>query len=197
MVLYNGEKKLNNVQDYCNGNTSDAGNSSDTSNDQLEKCPICLASFRNQEIGSPESCDHSFCADCLQEWSKNVNTCPVDRQSFNLIYIKQHYNGKIIRQIPIDAPQEPTNEFDNPTFCEVCGQSNREDRMLLCDNCDMGYHLECLNPPLAEVPPGVWFCPVCEPEIQFDNPLVDIYNVRLLVEDAEALGWTRYQNTSR
>lgn len=175
---------------------SDASNSSDTSNDQLEKCPICLASFRNQEVGSPESCEHSFCADCIQEWSKNVNTCPVDRQPFNLIYIKMHYNGKIVRQVPIETSQEPVEEFDNPTYCEVCRQSDREDRMLLCDNCDMGYHLECLNPPLAEVPPGVWYCPLCEPEGPMDDPSASNRNLMLLVE-AAAFGWTPHQNTSR
>lgn len=175
----------------------ESGNSSDTSDGQSEKCPICLATFKNQEVGLPQACDHSFCAECIQEWSKNVNTCPVDRQPFNLIYIKEHYNGEIIRQIPVDTFQEPSEEVDNPTFCEVCRQSDREDRMLLCDDCDLGYHLECLDPPLTEIPPGIWYCPVCEPVIQTMNPLVDIYDVRLLVEDAEVLGWTHLQNMAR
>lgn len=50
---------------------------------------------------------------------------------------------------------------DDPTFCEVCHQSDREDRMLLCDNCDRGYHLECLTPPMTTVPIEEWFCPEC------------------------------------
>jgi hypothetical protein len=36
----------------------------------LEKCAICLKRLRNQKIGTPESCDHSFCLDCITEWSK-------------------------------------------------------------------------------------------------------------------------------
>ena len=28
--------------------------------------------------------------------------------------------------------------------------------------CDFPYHLECLDPPLSEVPEGEWFCPKCE-----------------------------------
>ena len=47
------------------------------------------------------------------------------------------------------------------TYCEVCGQGNREDRLLLCDGCDLGYHCECLEPPLDSVPVGEWFCPGC------------------------------------
>lgn len=50
---------------------------------------------------------------------------------------------------------------DDPTFCEICHQSDREDRMLLCDNCDRGYHLECLTPPMTAVPIEEWFCPDC------------------------------------
>jgi len=43
---------------------------SDSSDGQSEKCPICLRNFTTQEVGTPEACDHSFCVDCLQEWSR-------------------------------------------------------------------------------------------------------------------------------
>lgn len=33
--------------------------------------------------------------------------------------------------------------------------------MLLCDGCDLGYHLECLDPPMDTVPVEEWFCPDC------------------------------------
>lgn len=45
--------------------------------------------------------------------------------------------------------------------CEVCGAPNLEERMLLCDACGTGWHLHCLSPPLASVPPGQWVCPPC------------------------------------
>lgn len=32
------------------------------------------------------------------------------------------------------------------------------------DQCDEPYHCGCLTPPLAELPEGEWFCPVCEKE---------------------------------
>ena len=34
--------------------------------------------------------------------------------------------------LQVDAPPE-----EDLTCCEVCGQSNREDRLLLCDGCDL------------------------------------------------------------
>jgi len=50
---------------------------------------------------------------------------------------------------------------DDPTFCEICHQSDREDRMLLCDDCDRGYHMECLTPPITTVPIEEWYCSGC------------------------------------
>lgn len=71
-------------------------NSNSDSDEQSEKCPICLLPFKKQEVGTPSSCEHSFCLDCLMEWSKNINTCPVDRQPFTLIHVKNHIKGKVI-----------------------------------------------------------------------------------------------------
>ncbi|KAI0287615.1 PLU-1-like protein-domain-containing protein [Russula brevipes] len=45
--------------------------------------------------------------------------------------------------------------------CEVCHKNDRGEEMLLCDNCDCGFHMFCLEPPLATVPRGQWFCPTC------------------------------------
>ena len=43
--------------------------------------------------------------------------------------------------------------------CEVCRRIDCPDTMLLCDGCYLGYHMECLTPPMLEVPMGEWYCP--------------------------------------
>ena len=43
--------------------------------------------------------------------------------------------------------------------CEVCRRIDSPDTMLLCDGCNLGYHLECLTPPMSEVPMREWYCP--------------------------------------
>ncbi|KAG5880872.1 hypothetical protein JTB14_038083 [Gonioctena quinquepunctata] len=161
---------------------------SDFSDGQSEKCPICLVSFKTQEIGSPESCDHTFCLECIQEWSKNMNTCPIDRQEYNLILVRQTLDGKVTKQIPISAPT-PQNEVDiieDPTYCEICGSCDNEDRMLLCDGCDLGFHLYCLTPPLDEVPIGAWHCNDCSPDDVYNSD-IELYEVHLLLDDAESM----------
>lgn len=71
--------------------------------------------------------------------------------------------------MPIDAKTQTEEPVQDPTFCEVCESCDREDRMLLCDGCDSGYHLECLDPPIDEVPlEEHWYCPECSRNTQND-----------------------------
>lgn len=138
-----------------------------SSDEDAEKCPICLNSLNSQPVATPENCEHYFCFDCILEWAKNANSCPVDRMAFNSIYLRKCYGGKVKKMITVQKPvkegQEETVNLDlEQTNCEVCGGSDREDRLLLCDGCDAGYHMECLTPPLDSVPVEEWFCPECE-----------------------------------
>ncbi|XP_037623037.1 PHD and RING finger domain-containing protein 1 isoform X1 [Sebastes umbrosus] len=138
-----------------------------SSDEDAEKCPICLNSFSNQPVATPENCEHYFCLDCILAWAKNANSCPVDRIAFNSIYLRKCYGGKVKKMITVQKPvkegQEEIIDVDlEQTSCEVCGGSDREDRLLLCDGCDSGYHMECLTPPLDSVPVEEWFCPECE-----------------------------------
>ncbi|UYV74335.1 UHRF2 [Cordylochernes scorpioides] len=46
--------------------------------------------------------------------------------------------------------------------CHVCGGQDSPDQQIMCDECDMAYHLWCLKPPLQSVPEeDDWFCPDC------------------------------------
>lgn len=45
--------------------------------------------------------------------------------------------------------------------CKVCGMDKDDDSVLLCDVCDSEYHTYCLDPPLARIPEGNWYCPSC------------------------------------
>ncbi|KAK3531488.1 hypothetical protein QTP70_023277, partial [Hemibagrus guttatus] len=39
--------------------------------------------------------------------------------------------------------------------CSLCGTSENDDQLLFCDDCDRGYHMYCLSPPMAEPPEGM------------------------------------------
>ena len=77
--------------------------------------------------------------------------------------------------MPIETQTQQKEVQEDPTYCEVCQQCDREHRMLLCDGCDSGYHLECLDPPIDEVPLDEhWFCPECSRNTQDDAETVSI-----------------------
>jgi hypothetical protein len=42
--------------------------------------------------------------------------------------------------------------------CQVCQRTDNVDQMLLCDNCNGGYHLFCLKPELTQVLADIWYC---------------------------------------
>lgn len=56
-----------------------------------------------------------------------------------------------------EVPKAPWDEG----VCKVCGVDKDDNSVLLCDTCDAEYHTYCLNPPLARIPEGNWYCPSC------------------------------------
>ncbi|PIA16685.1 JmjC-domain-containing protein, partial [Coemansia reversa NRRL 1564] len=48
-----------------------------------------------------------------------------------------------------------------PESCEVCKSGENDDSMLICDGCDRGFHMYCLNPPLEAIPTNDWYCDSC------------------------------------
>jgi len=53
--------------------------------------------------------------------------------------------------------------------CELCKSLEDDQNMILCDSCDKGFHIYCLDPPLKEIPPDEWFCESCKPIAKENN----------------------------
>jgi hypothetical protein len=43
-------------------------------------------------------------------------------------------------------------------YCSVCSDGGN---LIICDGCNLHFHLECAKPPLSAVPEGDWFCHTC------------------------------------
>lgn len=52
--------------------------------------------------------------------------------------------------------------------CNICGLNTEDDddKLLLCDFCNKGFHTFCLDPPLDEIPKDAWFCDGCKALIE-------------------------------
>ncbi|XP_065198201.1 tyrosine-protein kinase BAZ1B-like isoform X2 [Sycon ciliatum] len=47
--------------------------------------------------------------------------------------------------------------------CKICRKKSDDVNMLLCDDCNQGFHIYCLRPVLHKIPSGHWACPSCQP----------------------------------
>ncbi|XP_050719032.1 zinc finger protein ubi-d4-like isoform X7 [Eriocheir sinensis] len=102
-------------------------------------CDFCLGdATENKKTGAPESlvscadCGRSGHPSCLQFTSNMMKS--VVKYRWQCIECKT---------------------------CTLCGTSENDDQLLFCDDCDRGYHLYCLDPPLSEPPEGEWSCYLC------------------------------------
>jgi hypothetical protein len=57
------------------------------------------------------------------------------------------------------------SESELDIACDLCGRYDGEHSMILCDGCDAGFHIYCLDPPLSAIPRGDWFCQSCNPAL--------------------------------
>ena len=79
------------------------------------------------------------------------------------------YSGPVLNSYTVsdktqEAEIDPSmymDDLDEPDSrpCPICNSHDNEDVMLLCDNCDAGYHTYCVD--LDAVPDRAWYCGEC------------------------------------
>jgi len=106
----------------------------------------------------------------------------------------------------IDAAIEDSGESEKyrealdrvDILCEICRKADNEEKMLLCDHCDYGYHIYCLSPTLSKIPDTSWYCDDCKDahydDINFEN--APITRIRPGVCGLHNIGSTCYINSA-
>ena len=61
---------------------------------------------------------------------------------------------------------------DESDVCMVCNDGGT---LIVCDGCGGAYHKECIDPPLEEIPEGMWHCPQCT---SGDDKSIPAYEVK-------------------
>ena len=112
----------------------------------------------------------------VRVWQKPVNKLDVNTTRALLRVRTVEDKGTLILEDGEGKPYRAHIEFCTPTSmddlqtpageaartaCHVCNRTTLASPILLCDNCPRGYHMECLQPPLQQVPVGNWYCPRC------------------------------------
>ena len=83
-----------------------------------EDCCICLGEVENR---GKIACEHKFCFDCIHNWSKVTNTCPICKLAFKRITAATSSTDKTVGtkrkapprdiQVPYSAPIIPIIEY--------------------------------------------------------------------------------------
>lgn len=131
-------------------------------------CPICYSEdMKNKAI--IEKCAHSFCVNCIEEWAKQTNLCPLCKVKFNQISIFE--NEKFSRRQKIEDKKFVYEYMETSEdriiqnaddFCYVCEKSDNENSLLICDHClTKCCHIFCTKPKMRHIPEGDWFCDYC------------------------------------
>ncbi|KAF5176431.1 methyl-CpG-binding domain-containing protein [Thalictrum thalictroides] len=101
---------------------------------------------------------HEAFVEDVHEVLINILTACIDRPDLMQLagrlsqYFKQLYEKEVL---------SVKKESLEPTICKACHMDKDDEKVLLCDICDAGYHTYCLNPPLSVIPEGSWYCPSC------------------------------------
>jgi len=83
---------------------------------------------------------------------------------------KKKKDGEEETGLVLDDEMDP--EAWNATLdeipCKVCKSKDDDEKMLLCDGCDCGFHIFCLKPPMKKIPEGDddWFCKPCKAGVE-------------------------------
>ena len=88
--------------------------------------------------------------------------------------------------VAVDAAAAAAGQGDevdpDDVACMICGKSDNDELLVLCDGCEHGCHTFCCKPQLAAVPEDDWYCTVCRPpQIDLSGPL-DLTLVKRKIE---------------
>uniref|UniRef100_A0A182XZZ5 Uncharacterized protein n=1 Tax=Anopheles stephensi TaxID=30069 RepID=A0A182XZZ5_ANOST len=78
-------------------------------------------------------------------------------------------NGKAKKKPPLSKSKLSSLLLQN---CQFCQSGESEDKLLLCDGCDRGYHTYCFKPRMDKIPDGDWYCFECKNKATGDRKCI-------------------------
>lgn len=136
----NGETSTE-IEENSNCTTANVDKPTDNGIDSRESVNLCKICGSKVEESSDKfrSCAHTFC--------------------YSKFYHERCLTPKQLKRY---GPQW----FCPSCLCRACLTDKDDDKIVMCDACDQGYHIYCMEPPRTSVPKGKWFCRKCDSGIQ-------------------------------
>lgn len=105
---------------------------------------------KNWHVLTKEGAEHRHLTQGHGTFAKTIPRLPIDNTT------------QVITNKTIETSLEVPEELP----CQACGKQNanhpRYGIMLICSQCNFGYHQHCLETPLITIPEGDWICQDCQ-----------------------------------
>ncbi|KAF5304691.1 hypothetical protein FQA39_LY09468 [Lamprigera yunnana] len=103
----------------------------------------------------------------LTVWREAVNRAQTSAQLAMCLYTLEAsiaWDKSIMKAVShshVLTKQRARNYNTKLSNCQFCHNGDNEDKLLLCDGCDKGYHTYCFKPKMENIPEGDWYCHEC------------------------------------
>lgn len=149
--------------------------------------------------------------------SRRREECPEVKEIIRVLLVEKEY-----QEYPIEVPLEiklKVLQFLCDTLLETniareeilngdggvrhddhCRKCHKLGDLLCCDKCSSVWHLDCLDPPMKEVPEDEWICPICKQmakdtgNVNEDGTIAEFGDDEGLFLRRYILGWDRHGN---
>lgn len=81
-------------------------------------------------------------------WDKSI------MKAVSILYVEYRLQHNTVTKIRIIIIHHLSVSYQN---CQFCSSGENEDKLLLCDGCDKGYHTYCFKPKMVNIPEGDWY----------------------------------------
>ncbi|XP_030764884.1 bromodomain adjacent to zinc finger domain protein 2B-like isoform X3 [Sitophilus oryzae] len=103
----------------------------------------------------------------LGVWREAVNRASTSAQLAMCLYSLESsiaWDKSIMKAVsePAEFSIQNARKYNSKlSNCQFCHSGDNEDKLLLCDSCDRGYHTYCFKPKMENIPEGDWYCHEC------------------------------------
>lgn len=117
------------------------------------ECSFCKGDDQNNKHGLPEPM--ASCAVCGRSGHPSCMEIP------HLTDVIRNYPWRCQECKECEVCKAKGDDVSRVDFSLELLFTYVQSKMLFCDQCDRGWHFDCLTPPLGRIPRGKWSCPPC------------------------------------
>jgi len=161
------------------GNGNNDGNQSGSSSDRTFACHLCGARYKSRpglayhrihvhqlenqpgSVVSPSMKGSDYCDFCLAGKAGDASKPAEDLISCHDCGRSGHPSCLNFTPNMVVSTKRYGWQCIECKSCTICGTSENDHQLLFCDDCDKGFHLYCLKPPLSAPPDTDWSCHLC------------------------------------